>query len=106
MNNDLFNILKKIAENQGTPYKSIKLIDDKLIVVLNDGNIITKYDATEEDYYAVLEAKTKIEIRNKFSSADHDIENNDFSNDDRIMAFALSNLAMKKTIKSRINKIN
>lgn len=108
MNKDLFNILKKIAENQGSPYKSIKLIEDRLIIVLNDGEIITKHDATEEDYYAVLEAKTKIEIKNKISIGDFD-KNFDVIYTDSVdpLGFGKPYLSnMKKTIKSRINKIN
>lgn len=99
MNNDLFNKLKQIAENQGSPYKSVKLINDTLIVVLNDGNIVKKYDATEQDYYNVLKSKTKIEIKNKISVENNDIENQNYVS-------PITSYTMKKTIKSRINKIN
>jgi predicted house-cleaning noncanonical NTP pyrophosphatase (MazG superfamily) len=105
MDDDLFNILKKVAQNQGPPYKSIKLIDDTLIVVLNDGQIVTKYNATEEDYYIVLEAKTKIEIKNKIAE-----ENKEEFSDVVEMGNQWSPLPrpafINKTIKNRINKIN
>ncbi len=103
MNDDLHSILRKIAENQGSPYKNVKLIGDKLIVVLNDGQIITKNNATKEDYYAVVEAKTKIEIKNKISIGDYDVEKVEFS--DRTGTYT-TNYNMKKSIKNRINKIN
>ena len=67
MDDSLFNILKKVAENQGTPYKSVKLLNDTLIVVFKDGKILTKNDATKEDYQAVLDCKTTIEIKEKIN---------------------------------------
>jgi hypothetical protein len=99
MNDDLHSILRKIAENQGSPYKNIKLIGDKLIVVLSDGQIVTKDGATEEDYYAVVEAKTKTEIKNKIYVENYDIENQTYVS-------SVASHTMKKVIKSRINKIN
>src|SRR5687768_12763751 len=36
--------------SSGKPYKTIKLVDDKLTIVLLDGNIITKHNATAEDF--------------------------------------------------------
>jgi predicted house-cleaning noncanonical NTP pyrophosphatase (MazG superfamily) len=103
MNDELFNKLKQIAENQGAPYKSIKLINDTLIVVLNDGQIITKNGATKEDYNAVLESKTKIEIKNKITVSDYDIEKDESLDK---TGFYTINANTKKIIKSRINKIN
>jgi hypothetical protein len=44
------------------PYFSLKLINDTLTVVLNDGNILNKPAATEEDYYAVVNARSVNEI--------------------------------------------
>ena len=67
MDDSLFNILKKVAENQGTPYRSVKLLNDTLIVVFKDGKILTKNDATKEDYQAVLDCKTTIEIKEKIN---------------------------------------
>ena len=73
MDDSLFNILKKVAENQGTPYKSVKLLNDTLIVVFKDGKILTKNDATKEDYQAVLDCKTTIEIKEKIN-VEHNTE--------------------------------
>ena len=67
MNDDLFNKLKQIAENQGSPYKSVKLLNDKLIIVLKDGKVITKDNCTKKDYQAVLDCKTTIEIKEKIN---------------------------------------
>ena len=103
MNDDLHSILRKIAENQRSPYKNVKLIGDKLIVVLSDGQIVTKDGATEEDYYAVVEAKTKTEIRNKISVENNDVEKVEFSD---MTGTYTTNYNMKKSIKNRINKIN
>lgn len=99
MNDDLHSILRKIAENQSSPYKNVKLIGDTLIVVLSDGQIITKYEATEEDYYAIVKSKTKTEIKSKISVGDFDIEKKSYVS-------SVASNTMKKAIKSRINKIN
>jgi len=45
------------------PYMSVKLTNDVLIVVLPDGNILTKPNASEEDFYAALNSKTETELR-------------------------------------------
>lgn len=100
---DIWEQLKQIAENQGSPYKSVKLINDTLIVVLNDGQVITKNRATKEDYTAVLESKTKTELKNKVSVKDSNIEKVEFSD---MTGSYTTNYNMKKSIKSRINKIN
>lgn len=102
MNDELFNKLKQIAENQGAPHKSIKLINDTLIVVLNDGQVLTKNKATKEDYNNVLESKTKVEIKNKISVENSNIEKVAFSD---MTGTYTTNYNMKKIIKSRINKI-
>ena len=44
------------------PYINIKLVNDTLTVVLTNGNIVSKPGATEEDYHAVLNAKSVHEI--------------------------------------------
>jgi hypothetical protein len=44
------------------PYFSMKLVNDTLTVVLNDGAIISKPHASEEDFYAVSKAKSVVEI--------------------------------------------
>ena len=45
-----YDIDKKVV---GKPYFSMKMVNDTLTVVLNDGAIITKPNACEDDYYAV-----------------------------------------------------
>ena len=55
---------------EGKPYFSMKLVNDTLTVVLNDGAIITKPNACEDDYYAVTEAKSIEEILAIVSSAE------------------------------------
>ena len=103
MNKELFSKLKQIAENQGCPYKSVKLINDTLIIVLNEGQILTKNNATKEDYNAIINAKSTIEIKSKLSVENHNIEKVEFSD---MTGIYTTNYNMKKTIKSRINKIN
>ena len=51
-------------------YFSMKLVNDTLTVVLNDGAIITKPNACEDDYYAITEAKSVEEILAIMSSAE------------------------------------
>jgi len=55
---------------EGRPYFSMKLVNDTLTVVLNDGAIITKPNACEDDYYAVTEANSVEEILAIVSSAE------------------------------------
>ena len=43
---------------QGKPYNSIKLVNDVLTIVLSDGSIISKVNATEDDYHAAESAAT------------------------------------------------
>jgi hypothetical protein len=45
-------------------YKNIKMVNDILTVVLNDGSIISKPGATASDFNAVREARTEEEIVN------------------------------------------
>lgn len=54
-----YDVDKKVL---GKPYFSMKLVNNTLTVVLNDGAIITKPNACEDDYYAILEAKSVEEI--------------------------------------------
>lgn len=64
------NKLEKLMEEPATkeqkiyekPYFAIKLVNDTLTVVLADGTIITKPDATEDDYFAVQSARDLYEI--------------------------------------------
>jgi hypothetical protein len=44
------------------PFFSIKLVNDTLTVVLRDGSVLSKPNATEEDYYAISDAKSVHEI--------------------------------------------
>ena len=57
-------------KTEGKPYFSMKLVNDTLTVVLNDGAIITKPNACEDDYYAVTEANSVEEILAIVSSAE------------------------------------
>ncbi len=45
------------------PYIGIKLVNDTLTVVLNDGSVLSKPSATEEDYYAIQAARDEHEVR-------------------------------------------
>jgi len=54
-----YDLDKKVFEK---PYFSLKLINDTLTVVLNDGSILNKPSATEEDYHAVVNARSVHEI--------------------------------------------
>ena len=49
--------------SSGNPYMSVKLTNDVLIVVLLNGNILTKPNASEDDFYAALNSKTETELR-------------------------------------------
>lgn len=44
------------------PYRNIKMVNDVLTVVLNDGDIITKVGATPADYQAVKNAVVESQI--------------------------------------------
>jgi len=44
------------------PYMNLKLVNDTLTIVLNDGNVLSKPGATEEDFHAVVSAKSVHEI--------------------------------------------
>jgi len=44
------------------PFLNLKLVNDTLTVVLRDGSVLSKPEATEEDYYAISEAKSVHEI--------------------------------------------
>ncbi len=62
MSTSLDDILRKIIESQ-TVFKSVKLVNSNLIVVLNNGMILTKFNATQEDYNKIVEAKSFIQIK-------------------------------------------
>ena len=50
------------------PYKSIKLVNDMLTIVLNDGSIISKPDATNDDFQYARKATTEDQLINLVSS--------------------------------------
>lgn len=43
-------------------YRGVKLVNESLTVVMNDGTIINKPNATEEDYDAIINAKSQFEF--------------------------------------------
>lgn len=53
---------------EGKPYLNIKMVNDTLTIVMNDGNIITKAPATSEDFNAARECKTEACLFNLVSS--------------------------------------
>jgi len=52
------------------PYMHLKMVNDILTVVLQDGNIVTKPNATQEDYKAVTLATSEAQIFNIVMSQD------------------------------------
>ena len=69
------NKLEKLMEEEqpeivssSNPYMSVKLTNDVLIVVLPDGNVLTKPNASEDDFYAALNSKTETELRTILAS--------------------------------------
>ena len=50
------------------PYLNIKMVNDTLTIVLNDGSIITKSDATTEDFNKARECKTETCLLNLVGS--------------------------------------
>jgi hypothetical protein len=52
----------------GKPYLNIKMVNDTLTIVMNDGNIITKAPATSEDFNAARECKTETCLFNLVST--------------------------------------
>jgi predicted house-cleaning noncanonical NTP pyrophosphatase (MazG superfamily) len=95
--NPLEDILRKIIESQRV-FKSAKLVNDTLIVVLNDGQILSKKGATQEDYNAVINSKSTVEIKNQ-------INNDDEEEDDVNKEYNLVTIGeMKKAINKRVGK--
>jgi len=43
-------------------YRGIKLVNDSLTILMNDGSIINKPNATEEDYEAIINVKSQFEF--------------------------------------------
>jgi len=63
------NKLESIMEQEESPkedcvkhYMNLKLVNDTLTIVLNDGTILSKPGATEEDFYAISNAKSLHEV--------------------------------------------
>ena len=44
------------------PYLGIKLVNDSLTIVLNDGSILSKPNATKDDYHAAISARTEASL--------------------------------------------
>lgn len=45
-----------------SPFRNVMLVNDALTIVMSDGSIMTKNDATEEDYQAVLTATSVADL--------------------------------------------
>jgi hypothetical protein len=60
------NCLLEHDDNVSTPvekpYLSIKMVNDVITIVLNDGAVFSKPNSTIDDFYAVRDAKTEYEI--------------------------------------------
>ena len=69
----LENLMEQKGETNvsqdGPLYKNLKLVNDTLTIVTNNGNVLSKSEATEEDYHAIVNAKTFDEIFNIISTA-------------------------------------
>jgi hypothetical protein len=61
---------QKCTAKPQRPFFSMKMVNDTLTVVLNDGAILSKPNACEDDFYAVSEAKSVEEILAIMSSAE------------------------------------
>ena len=61
---------QQVPKSTEKPYLNVKLINDTLTVVLTDGNVVSKPNATEEDFKAVTNAKDAMEIVNIVASSE------------------------------------
>lgn len=59
---------KEQQESSEKAFTNVKLVNDTLIVVLTNGKVLIKPEATEEDYYRVLASKTIDDVFNVISS--------------------------------------
>jgi len=50
------------------PYTAVKMVNDVLVIVLSSGEVVSKSDATDEDFRNVCNATTEAEIYNIISS--------------------------------------
>jgi hypothetical protein len=69
--NELDNEEGQVAPSyspSGKPYLNIKMVNDTLTIVMNDGNIITKSPATSDDFNAARDCKTEACLFNLVSS--------------------------------------
>lgn len=55
-------LINQQDEEAGQPFSSAKLVNDVLTIVMNDGSVITKMDATEDHYAAVQLAKNVADL--------------------------------------------
>ena len=55
-------LMNQQDEAAGQPFSSAKLVNDVLTIVMNDGSVITKMDATEDHYAAVQLAKNVADL--------------------------------------------
>jgi hypothetical protein len=56
-------ILKKeLGVSIEKPYLNVKLVNDSLTIVLSDGSILTKPNATQADYHAAISARTEASL--------------------------------------------
>lgn len=66
----LESLIQEEEKPKVKPYLRIQLANDTLTVVLVDGTVVSKPGATEDDYYAVIEAKDVYEIHAIVGSRD------------------------------------
>lgn len=66
--NELDNEEGQIAVPSPKPYLNIKIVNDILTIVLNDGSIITKSNATSEDFNKARDCKTEACLLNLVGS--------------------------------------
>jgi len=55
-------LINQQDKEAGQPFSSAKLVNDVLTIVMNDGSVITKMDATEDHYAAVQLAKNVADL--------------------------------------------
>ena len=55
----LYQCKSTTTMREGKPYLNIKMVNDTLTIVMNDGNIITKAPATADDFNAARDCKTE-----------------------------------------------
>lgn len=60
----LDNLIEQESEKESDAplYRGVKLVNDSLTILMNDGNIINKPNATEEDYEAIINARSEVEF--------------------------------------------